>query len=60
MEIVRDLRVLKAIGKRFNLEFDKKFKYCLKDESEWIFIYKNKQYELKFFDGCFYPFLILA
>ena len=64
--MIKDLRVLKAIGKRYGLEFDKCFKYYVgnvyntktgKSTNE-IFIYKNKGYKLKYFSGCFHPFLI--
>jgi len=65
-KVIKDLRVLKAIGFKYGLDFDKKFKYYTgnayktkKDLStDNIFIYKNKSYELKYFSGCFNPYLI--
>lgn len=58
MCVVRDLRILNAIGKRYNLKFDKKFKYCVEDNNHFGGLYyKNKQYRLVYFPGCFYPFL---
>lgn len=67
MEIIKDLRVLKAIGKRCNIKFDEEYKYCIDyngtttDKSDlWVngFNYNNNKYILKFFDGCFHPYLV--
>ena len=60
-KIVKDLRVLKHFTIKYDLHFDKDYKYCI--NSGWDFDYfkqynyKNKTYKLKFFDGCFEPFL---
>ena len=64
--VINDLRILKAIGKKYNLDFDKDFKYYIgnayldnKGNSLFnVFEYKGKKYELKYFDGCFNPFLV--
>ena len=56
--IIKDLRTLKAIAKRFNLQFDKVFKYNIGKDFYGIIKYKNKKYKLKYFDWCFYPYLI--
>lgn len=58
MQIVRDLRILNAIGKRYNIKFDKDWKYILSDYDTKIIEYKGKKYEQKFFDGCFNQYLV--
>lgn len=63
---VKDLRVLNAIAKKYALEFDRIFKYYIGnpyknangDHLPHYFIYKDSVYSLKYFDGCFNPFLI--
>jgi len=64
--IIKDLRILKAIGLLYGLKFDRKFKYYIGDtyktdrglSTSEQFKYKNRVFELKYFDGCFNPFLI--
>ena len=64
--IIKDLRTLNAIAKKYKLIFDKKFKYYTgnpyynlnNDYLPTIFEYKNTLYELKYFDGCINPYLI--
>lgn len=58
MQVITDLRTLKAIGKRFNLQFDKKFKYNIGLDFYGTIEYKGRKFKLKYFDGCFYPYLI--
>ena len=66
MEVIKDFRILKAISRIYNLEFCKKHKYYIgnpyKDNKGNYLInnfkYKNKTYLLKYFSGCFNPFLI--
>lgn len=65
-KIIKDLRILKAIGFKEGLIFDRKFKYYVGNTylnffGEYLksyYIYKNKKYTLKFYDGCFNPFLV--
>jgi hypothetical protein len=70
MIVVKDLTILKAIGKRFHLTFDKKHKYCLsnayvndigKNLPRYFPYVVNgickAVYELKYVDGCFNPYL---
>lgn len=59
MEIVRDLRTLNAICKKYGLACDKEFKYITNSKgiSGKIYI-NNKEYMLKYYDGCFYPYLV--
>lgn len=58
--IVRDLRVLKAIGRRYGMKFDPTFRYCVKhDYNSFLHIaYRGKEYRLLYFPGCFCPFLV--
>lgn len=64
MKIIKDLRTLNAIAKKYRLNFSKTHKYYLgrahkKGESlPYSFEHNNKKYELKYFDGCFNPFLV--
>ena len=63
--MITDLRVLKAF-KKYGLIFDKKFKYYIGNayttktgnSTSEIFKHKNKKYKLKYFSGCFHPYLI--
>ena len=54
MEIIKDLKVLNKFAKKYNMQFDKQYKYCI---NEGNFKGENKC-KLKYFDGCFYPYLI--
>lgn len=56
--VVTDLRVLNAIGKRYELIFDKKYKYCISGDFYGWKKYKGNYYRLKYFNGCFYPFIV--
>jgi len=66
MEVIKDLRVLNAF-KKYGLIFDKRFKYYIGNSykteiglsTNTLFKYKNKEYQLKYFSGCFMPYLIL-
>ena len=57
--IIRDARILKAICKRYGFEYDPKYKYITKDHNYMgrIF-YKDSIYKLKYFSGCFYPYIV--
>lgn len=60
MEIVKNLNTLKALQKKYKVEFDKDFKYITKTknlEGKNLYI-NNKEYKVKYVDGCFYPYLI--
>lgn len=66
METITDLRILKAISKKYNLDFCSIYKYYIGNAYEdnkgnylpIKFNYKDQIYKLKYFDGCFNPFLI--
>jgi len=58
MNVIKDLRIVKAICTRYNMKFDKKHKYIIEDNSISWFNYKDSLYKLQSFDGCFYPYII--
>lgn len=60
-KIITDLRFLDSFGRVYNMVFDKKYKYCTVDDSipcRAMKEYKGHIYRLKYFDGCFYPYLV--
>ena len=60
-DIVSDGRILKAFKNRgFIKDYDLKFKYIDCDFKQFLheFKYKNNTYKIKYFDGCFSPFVI--
>ena len=60
-KIVTDARILKAFKNRgFIKDYDKIYKYVDSDFKQFLyeFKYKNNTYKIKYFDGCFYPFVI--
>jgi hypothetical protein len=66
MNIIRIPSLLKAIGKQYNLDFCKRFRYYIGDVYNdnkgntlpSYMYYNNKIYALKYFDGCFNPYLV--
>lgn len=54
MEIIKNNKILNNFTKKYNMQFDKKYKYCI---NEGNFMAQNG-YKLKYFDGCFYPYLV--
>ena len=59
MNIITDLRVLKAIINRSNTELKvcAKFKYITDGVIITPVKYKGKKYVTRFVDGCFYPYI---
>ena len=60
MEIITDLRILKAIEKLSDWRFDREYKYHIGHtfyKTKEVF-YKNNVYRLQYFDGCFYPYCV--
>ena len=62
MKIINDLRILKALERRSNWEFDREHKYCTNNDNNAVsFVeYNGKTYRLKYFSGCFCPFCVEA
>ena len=57
-KIITDGRILRAVkNKGFIIDYDKNYKY-IDDYNINQFYYKNELYKIKYFDGCFNPFLI--
>jgi hypothetical protein len=60
MEIVRDFKTLKEMSKAKLVELHsdtKKFSYVY--DGKVSFTHKDKQYKTFYFDGCFYPFIVV-
>lgn len=62
MEIIKDYRILKAISNRYNLKFDKDYKYIINGPYGVpdVITYKGKEYKVTYFSGCFNPFLVFT
>ena len=71
MKVVKNLNTLKAMAKMGFVEFcdqtgekikglysSKTFTCYYVDDANMSFQYKGKTYERKFFDGCFYPYVV--
>jgi hypothetical protein len=59
MEIIKDIKTLNAISKKQNLKYDKKYRYITDyNFLRTTFLHNNKKYKIKYFDGCFNPYLI--
>lgn len=70
-EVIRDISLLKKMEKQGFVKFhpqtgtkihglyDKNLFICTYvDEADPIFQYKNRVYGQKYFDGCFYPYVV--
>ena len=59
MKIIKDLRELKRLSNKYDLKIDKTYKYILSDVS-----FSNERklkkdgFNIMFFSGCFYPYLV--
>lgn len=62
MRIITDGRKLRHLAKKFNFEYDKKYKYIISDGwnnwHEFSIALKKYGYAVKYFDGCFNPFIV--
>lgn len=60
-KIIKDGRILKHFTKKYNFVFNNDYKYCIdsKNNDYKLLLYKNNIYSLRYFDGCFYPYLCL-
>ena len=58
-KIIRDGRTLNALSKRgfFKYPIDASQKYIDEENNPRCFEYKRKNFYIKYFDGCFFPFL---
>ena len=56
--IITDLRKIKPIAKKLNMQFDKTYKYFIGDDNlKLTRNLKQLGFTLKYVDGCFYPYL---
>ena len=59
MIIIKNKKILRSLSKKYNFEFCPIYKYVVFSENYFLkFQHKNKKYKLKFFDGCFNPYLV--
>ena len=60
MKIVKNLAVLNQLSKAYGLEFCRTYKYCTGGDTLFphYFYYKGVTFELKYFGGCFYPYIV--
>ena len=70
MEIIKDLRLLKRMQKNGHITLhpqtgktvtwygQKSKAWYVDDATSYVFDFEGQRYELKYFDGCFYPFIV--
>ena len=58
VEIITDLRIIKAICNKYSFKYDKVYKY-ITEHNNFIgtIKHKNENYKLQYVDGCFYPYI---
>jgi hypothetical protein len=58
--IIRDRRTLGSVARKTGINFNSVFGYCddTKDDYEMNKLLEPLGYKLKYFDGCFYPYLV--
>jgi hypothetical protein len=61
-EIVRDGRTLRAMSRAGNFEYPitKGQPYVDEKDKPRVFSYKGCKYMISYFDGCFFPFVVLT
>lgn len=57
-EVVWNRKLLNGICKRYNLIYDSKYHYITSDYQKTFMTYKGHSYKLKYFSGCFYPYIV--
>ena len=59
MNVTKNGHTLRKASKKYGFTYDKKHKYIISDPSiTQRHALRDDGYELRFFDGCFYPFLV--
>jgi len=58
--VIKDGRIIKAICKLYNMTYHDYYKYIIDDNNIGYrrILYKNNYYQLQYFSGCFYPYLV--
>jgi hypothetical protein len=57
MKVIKDLRTIKAISKRYDFDY----KYIIKSAFKYTvasFKYKNKDYKIKYLNGAIFPYIV--
>jgi hypothetical protein len=58
-DVVKDGRKLRAMSKgKFQYPVNEGHPYVDESDNSRRFEYKNAQYEIKYFSGCFFPFVV--
>lgn len=61
MVIVNNLKTIKALCKKYNMQYDTQNKYIIAEPKNINrLILNNKEYILKYYDGCFYPYIVMT
>ena len=61
MKVIKDLRTIKAISKRYDFDYNRKHKYIIKSAFKYTvasFKYKNKDYKIKYLNGAIFPYIV--
>lgn len=54
----KERSIYRLVTERTGLRFHAQYRYCISDETpDQMFKLKNMGFELKYFDGCFNPYL---
>ena len=59
--VLNDKRVINAICRKYNMKRDETYCYIVDDNNISTCIklgYKDREYKLEYFSGCFYPYLV--
>ena len=57
MKIIKNIKTLNSLQKKYNFTYDKEYKYILKNKKNIMYNYE-KEYKIKYLGGCFYPYII--
>lgn len=62
-QIVTDGRTLRAAANKYGITYDKTYKYITHERSGFgpfsnVYRIAGKEYKTRYFDGCFYPYLV--
>lgn len=61
MKVIKDLRIIKAISKRYDFDYNRTYKYIIKSDFKYTissFRYNNKDYKVKYLSGAIFPYIV--